>query len=936
MALQQFIYEHVGCPLESCNGSKFEIQVGEEVQITLEQKNPDWQTPFLAEVISVTRTPAGRDYLIQYDNVVLGESQVAFDGCDVRSIEPYCCCQKNTDDISDLKDAISEIQDPSFDTEIISDLEDSISEIQSCVFDKETTLTLSGPFSDVNSIEVEYIELATNTQAQGVVTFDSNGFVIFVDPDLFDRFTAGNFSATLLPGVEILSVTTDQVVSDRVTVTERNVCKEIDNENTFLTIIDNQDGTASVTNANGTSGPCLKTCDDVDDNDITSIIPNPDGSHSVFRNGVLELIIPTGNNVTLIPVSTTDYTQGTTVVNYPDNPNEGNTAFQDFQNGRLFSTYDSDSGTWIEVFTPTGGPQGTFGDRNIVTFQSTDDFDNANPQPPSDYSPSANDSEDGDEVIVRYDNGWVVSWKWDAGVLVNEIILGNPDSFTSQVVDPLTGEITYTLTIQPETGPPVVTTWTTGGAGGGGSSTVGTSLVTTSTNTNDATLAATDLTQNHTQNWIGEFDQGGATSLSAMQDNVPRQTIIQQTGSPQARVFNVSHAEWHGNKLYVDATQQDDGGTRGRPDEPFPSIQDAIDSAETGDLVVVRAGVYSEVSITLKDQVDLYFEQNTTYNGDVISDIGNDPNGPQPINASISGFLDMNALNGFRFYEGSIVNIELDGLWREGISTAARTLLDVRGDSEVRLHVRERFDTEGRAVIMINGKAHLTGIAPTIQNSQRGDSTAFLLQDGSELFGHFTTKPSNLNENPVNTAGGISHSVIAVRRGVNRVEISAPGFVNKAPFLELDATNGGGIVNSGAIISYDNGTAASTSHVELTSWGESETASTIMSRSNDYSIDHKLILRGGSWVQTTNDVAPFKDSEDTQGVQTRVLAVESITRNGNTGAVGEVLSDHTVAGTNRTIIRQPFGHNYIDVWDINTNVVAEVIPNAAVYDINFE
>jgi len=48
MALQQFTYSHTGCPISSCKPSKFELEVGEQVQIVLEPKNPLWTTQFIA------------------------------------------------------------------------------------------------------------------------------------------------------------------------------------------------------------------------------------------------------------------------------------------------------------------------------------------------------------------------------------------------------------------------------------------------------------------------------------------------------------------------------------------------------------------------------------------------------------------------------------------------------------------------------------------------------------------------------------------------------------------------------------------------------------------------------------------------------------------------------------------------------------------------
>ena len=103
MALQQFIYAHAGCPLASCEQGKFELQANENVKITLEPKNPDWTLEFKAEIISVEKTATGRNYLIEYDDVVLGAGGVIFEGCDIDSIVPFCCCDELDERVTALE-----------------------------------------------------------------------------------------------------------------------------------------------------------------------------------------------------------------------------------------------------------------------------------------------------------------------------------------------------------------------------------------------------------------------------------------------------------------------------------------------------------------------------------------------------------------------------------------------------------------------------------------------------------------------------------------------------------------------------------------------------------------------------------------------------------------------------------------------------------------
>ena len=95
------------------------------------------------------------------------------------------------------------------------------------------------------------------------------------------------------------------------------------------------------------------------------------------------------------------------------------------------------------------------------SFASGDDFDPLNHLPPTDYAPAPGDSDDGDEVIVKYNNGYTVSWKWVGGVMVNEIVLGVP---IDPIVDVLNadGSITYSTNYYYPNQAPVPQSWTTG------------------------------------------------------------------------------------------------------------------------------------------------------------------------------------------------------------------------------------------------------------------------------------------------------------------------------------------------------------------------------------------------------------------------------------------------------------------------------------------
>lgn len=77
-------------------------------------------------------------------------------------------------------------------------------------------------------------------------------------------------------------------------------------------------------------------------------------------------------------------------------------------------------------------------------------------------------------------------------------------------------------------------------------------------------------------------------------------------------------------------------------DLPYKTINEAINNAEAGDIVHVRPGNYDE-RVLLKDQVNLYFEENTylTSESEALYFSGNDEN----FKISIKGYLDIDTQN---------------------------------------------------------------------------------------------------------------------------------------------------------------------------------------------------------------------------------------------------------------------------------------------------
>lgn len=97
--IKQFLYQHAGCPLPPCTDGTFEIQEGNDIRITLEERFPEWPDFIVGTIVKVVPTVNGRDYTIQFDFNDLNGGPM-FKGCDIQNIDPYCCCDENAFDIA--------------------------------------------------------------------------------------------------------------------------------------------------------------------------------------------------------------------------------------------------------------------------------------------------------------------------------------------------------------------------------------------------------------------------------------------------------------------------------------------------------------------------------------------------------------------------------------------------------------------------------------------------------------------------------------------------------------------------------------------------------------------------------------------------------------------------------------------------------------------
>ena len=223
MLLLQFIYTHEGCPLPTCEVGNYELSAGEQVEVTLDPKNPEWTPVFVADVVAVERTSTGRNYTIEYDDEVIGASGIMFEGCDIKKIEPYCCCDDLDRRVTDLEARV--------------DSDVHVLEGQTVIPDASGMAT------------IQVVDAAGNPLAP--VNLNLNSLLDNTD----DRVVPNQLLTPSVGGIVVIAIEDqDGNALDPVTI---DLSSLID---TFSQLIPNQNNTASFITNNGSMGPCVITC----------------------------------------------------------------------------------------------------------------------------------------------------------------------------------------------------------------------------------------------------------------------------------------------------------------------------------------------------------------------------------------------------------------------------------------------------------------------------------------------------------------------------------------------------------------------------------------------------------------------------------------------------------------------------------------------------
>lgn len=95
-----------GCPLSSCKIGTFSLEVGEEVKITLNGKNPDWPAFIVGEVVAVDpyTKGSGWSYTVDIEEDDLNGGPM-FEDCDIE-VACYSCCDALDERVTALENVV--------------------------------------------------------------------------------------------------------------------------------------------------------------------------------------------------------------------------------------------------------------------------------------------------------------------------------------------------------------------------------------------------------------------------------------------------------------------------------------------------------------------------------------------------------------------------------------------------------------------------------------------------------------------------------------------------------------------------------------------------------------------------------------------------------------------------------------------------------------
>jgi hypothetical protein len=167
------------------------------------------------------------------------------------------------------------------------------------------------------------------------------------------------------------------------------------------------------------------------------------------------------------------------------------------------------------------------------------------------------------------------------------------------------------------------------------------------------------------------------------------------------------------NTLYVDAQYGTPSGVREDLTKPYLTITQAMTSALLGDVIVVHPGIYNEDNITLKDNVNIFFEDSVILNN-ISTYIFNDASGS--LSCDIIGYANINTTNGIMLLNNdSHINFHSNDLTSS--STAAMFQINSPTQGSLIVNSKNITTTNTSNVINLNGTCNIVINSVSITSS---------------------------------------------------------------------------------------------------------------------------------------------------------------------------------------------------------------------------
>ena len=369
-------YDYEGC-LPPCSPGQIELVVGDFVKIPIDPKNPEWPEHIIAEVTNVERTPSGRIYTFSFDDSLLNGGPV-IEGCDMGPVEPYCCCEENSDRISTLEDCVfkthqrvtfTALESSGFATFVVEKngvTKDVRIDFPPYTVGDSFSIAEGWVLDEANSTQPipNLIDWTVETIVEGCV--EGSVFPREDNSD-FNITDNGNGTATTSNGIclktcdapdaSIAHVFKAEDWNGSNVIADADLPTAFDQENGDVAVVEFQNGYTVTYTSDGAGTWAIGAVIEQPNTSTLQVISDPDGSQTVIHNGSAD---PGGTTTFTIPAPVTD-TDSASVFGLVNNPDGSVTITHDPGDGSgpTVSTIPAPSVGAISIVTQATNPDGS-------------------------------------------------------------------------------------------------------------------------------------------------------------------------------------------------------------------------------------------------------------------------------------------------------------------------------------------------------------------------------------------------------------------------------------------------------------------------------------------------------------------------------------------------------------------------------------------------